>query len=132
MNGLKQILFIFGISLSFIGSGQTSREKIIASFDTVIYYPDSTIKSAIHLKKGYYSGYTIEYGQTGKILVGKYKKGKPDGLWLYNDLSFLLYKKGKQKGEFVPNYDFEGDRKRAQENFWNLYWKAVNAGKTSK
>ena len=132
MDRIKNIFLLLGLLVTFSTFAQADQEKIKASFDTIVYYPDSTIKGAYHLRKGLYNGYTIEYTESGRIIVGKYKKGKPNGVWLCSDPEYIeIYKKGISR-DFYANWDFEGDRKRAERTFWELYREAINSGKTNK
>jgi hypothetical protein len=132
VDSLKNILLMFGLLVTVSTLAQTSLEKMKSSFDTIVYYPDSTMKGAYHLKKGLYNGYAIEYEPKGEIVVGKYKKGKKNGVWVYNNLNFTTYKNGEPGLLAIGYYDFEGDRKRAEQYFWKEYWQAVNTGKTNK
>ena len=131
MSPLKINLFILGLLFTVCTFGQVEKEKLKESFDTLFYNSDSSNLVACHLKKGICHGYAIQYINTGSIWVGKYKKGKQDGVWLCsNSRHFSVYKNGVVTN-FYADWDTEKNRKRAEQNFWTSYWKAVNVGKTN-
>ena len=109
--------------------GQGDKDKIIASFDKVEYYPDSMIKCAYKLKKGLYHGYAIEFDSSGTAFkIGKYKKGKKEGSWSYRSGAREGYKNGENFGLI----SFPGcgtGEVIAKEDFQKLYLQLIQGGK---
>ncbi|WP_343634129.1 hypothetical protein [Fluviicola sp.] len=73
---------------------QKDREKILANFDYVEYYPDSTIRAAhkfIHITV---ERFTVEFNEAGMpVAMGKYQKGKQVGEWIYSNGSSRIFPK---------------------------------------
>ena len=77
---------IFGNAFS-----QKDRDKILANFDHIKYYPDSTIRSA-----GKYQFtldyFTVEFNITGiPVAMGVMQKGEKVGEWIYSDGSHRFF-----------------------------------------
>ncbi|MDQ3108373.1 MAG: hypothetical protein M3R17_00630 [Bacteroidota bacterium] len=106
---------------------QQERQKIIAAFDSVIYYADSTIVCAYKTKHGRLNGYSIEFDSTGAaIYIGKYKNGYETGQWRCNDGSSTFYEK---KGQFTMLPGCGTGINLAQKDFEKLYFRLINQEK---
>lgn len=85
------ILFLLFFQQCF---SQKDKEKILANFDYVEYYPDSTIRAAhkfIHITV---DRFTVEFNEAGMpVAMGKYQKGKQAGEWIYSNGSTRIFPK---------------------------------------
>jgi hypothetical protein len=91
-SSLKPFLFICFSLLLNSSFSQKDKEKILANFDYVDYYPDSTIRSAHKFTGVSLERFTVEFDKTGKpVSMGKYKKGAKIGSWTYSNGSFDIY-----------------------------------------
>lgn len=111
MKYLFLIFFSFLLNPSF---SQKDKVKILANFDYIEYYSDSTIKEARKFS-GNLDGTTIEFNASGEpVAIGNYKKGIKTGKWLYSDGSYDFFPEQKEK--LIPqillteNYDPEGNK----------------------
>lgn len=127
---------IFGNALS-----QKDRDKILANFDHIEYYPDSTIRSA-----GKYQFtldyFTVEFNKTGMpVAMGTIQKGEKVGEWIYSDGSHQFFPPLRGPEEttvvFAPNDPTdnrtealkprsESEILRAKQEFQKKYEKLLN------
>jgi len=99
MKIISLICFLFFLLTAF---SQKNKEKILANFDYVEYYPDSTIKEARKFNGINLEGTTVEFNEVGKpVAIGNYKKGKKTGNWIYYDGSSHFFEEKK--------YEFNSD-----------------------
>lgn len=102
--------------LSFLNCfSQKDRDKILANFDYIEYYADSTIKEARKFSKTHLEGTTIEFNTEGKpIAIGNYKKGMKTGKWLYSNGTYSFHLKYKFTPELsvclTENQDEKGNK----------------------
>ncbi len=76
------------------GFSQKDKEKILANFDYVEYYPDSTIRSAHQFIGFTLERVSIEFNEAGMpVAIGNYQKGKRVGEWIYSDGSVTIFPK---------------------------------------
>lgn len=91
---MKAALFTCFSLFLLHGFSQKDREKILANFDYVEYYPDSTIRAAhkfIHITV---ERFTVEFNEAGMpVAMGKYQKGKQVGEWIYSNGSSRIFPK---------------------------------------
>jgi hypothetical protein len=74
------------------GFSQKDKEKILANFDYVEYYPDSTFRAAHKFTGVTLERYTVEFNEVGMpVAIGNYQKGIKVGNWCYSDGSFDEY-----------------------------------------
>ena len=127
------------------GFSQKDKEKILANFDYVEYYPDSTIKEARKFNGTHLEGTTVEFNTTGKpVAIGEYKKGIKTGKWLYSDGSqsyFISYKIQGRGIRLNENPDENGNKtgeiKTREQSistfeFHTIYQKLLNPYKVQK
>ncbi len=84
------------------------------------------------MKKGVFHGYSIEFDSTGNaVFIGKYKKGRKDGIWSYDDSSWTSYKKGVRHNlTAIPGC---GTGKReARDRFQALYQELINTDNSKR
>jgi hypothetical protein len=83
---LKTTFFLL-FSLFFSNSfSQEDKASILAHFDYVEYYPDSTIQAAYNYTGVYLERFAVEFSTIGKpVAMGIYQKGKRTGKWIYAD-----------------------------------------------
>jgi|GEM_PF-1883072 len=85
MNKLMLVVVVFSFSLNPSFS-QKDKEKILANFDYIEYYSDSTIRSAHKFNGASLERFTVEFNEVGMpVAMGNYKKGKRIGIWKYSD-----------------------------------------------
>ena len=93
------IVFKLFISLLFLlffqnGFSQQEKAKILANFDYVEYYPDSTIRAAHQFIGFTLERFTVEFNEAGMpVAMGNYQKGKQVGEWIYSDGSHRIFPK---------------------------------------
>lgn len=120
MKSIKNIFLMAFITLSATVFAQEDKYLIIASFDKIEYYSDSTIKCVYTVKKGVSHGYSIEFDSTGTaIRIGKYKRGFKHGNWYWNNGWLTQYKKGKSGLILIPGC--RTGLKKAHQSFIELY-----------
>lgn len=121
---MKFIVFLVAIFLFRGASAQAQKNAILANFDSIAYYPDSTIESAYKVRKGKAHGYAIEFDSLGRpVAIGKYVKGEKDGGWLLRNGWMDFYENGTYDGFAIPGC---GTGLRiAKEEFENLYRKLI-------
>ncbi|MGV3612357.1 MAG: hypothetical protein ACO1N0_15470 [Fluviicola sp.] len=111
-----KVLILLALSLTFGNAfSQKDKEKILANFDYVEYYPDSTIKEARKFSKTHLNGTTVEFNPEGEpIAIGNYKKGLKTGKWLYSNGSYSFHLNHKDIPELhvclTEHYDDRGDK----------------------
>ncbi|PHR27759.1 MAG: hypothetical protein COA38_12875 [Fluviicola sp.] len=95
-NIIEISLILILCTYSVCSIAQDNTDHVIAQFNTLEYYPDSTIKIAYNLKGNKIRGYSVEFNSTGRpIWIGKYRNGLKHGKWLQNDGGSRLYKRGE-------------------------------------
>ena len=83
---MKLLVFLFFTLILLNGFSQKDKEKILANFDYVEYYPDSTIHAAHKFTGVTLERFTVEFNAFGTpVAMGKYQKGKKVGKWIYSD-----------------------------------------------
>lgn len=114
-----QLLFVLCLT-SQPYFAQQDKQQIIAHFDFVTYYPDSTIKEAYTMVDLKVEGTMIEFDSLGEpAAIGQYKARKKVGAWICPDGSTHYYKEGK---DVVTTYPGCGTGMfLAYEEFWRLY-----------
>ncbi len=106
-------------------NGQSNNINIISSFDSIVFNPDSTIKFAYKINKGLYESYAIEFDTLNiPKAIGKYKKGKKKGNWLYTNGSYSIYQNGQTDYLLIPGCGT--GKHKAKEEFQNLYLHLIN------
>ena len=99
---------------------QQDKQQIMANFDFVTYYPDSTIKEAYTMVDLKVEGTMIEFDSLGKpAAIGQYKARKKVGAWIYPDGTSRIFKNGKDFGEIRPGCGT--GMNLAREEFRKLY-----------
>ncbi len=90
---LMKLLTCLFFCLTFLtGFSQKDKEKILANFDYVEYYPDSTIKEARKFSGTNLEGTTVEFNTAGEpVAIGNYKKGMKTGRWIYSDGAYSFF-----------------------------------------
>ncbi len=109
---LVAVIFSFSLNPCF---SQKDKEKIIANFDYIEYYPDSTIKEARKFNGTHLQGTTIEFNTAGEpVAIGRYKKGIKTGKWIYSSGTYSFFVLQKESPERIisltENYDQYGDK----------------------
>jgi len=100
---LTSVITIFLSIILQTSIAQQDKQKIIAHFDFVTYYPDSTIKEAYTMVGLTVEGTLIEFDSLGEpVAIGLYKARKKEGDWKYPDGSTHYFKKGKDAGNSLP------------------------------
>ncbi len=99
---MKLLTFLFFGLIFGNAFSQKDREKILANFDYVDYYPDSTIRSAHKFTGTSLERFTVEFNEIGMpVAMGKYKMGKRIDEWIYSDGSLTIFPDIKM--EFYSN-----------------------------
>ena len=126
---VKLYMAVLVIVMSYSNSqAQHSAHAITEHFNTIEWYPDSTIKAAYNLKRKKYRGYAIEFDALGNPeWIGKYKNGVKHGRWNKFDSSFRLYKRGEWTLAFRPGCG--SGRVKAKREFELLYAKLTEDSK---
>ena len=128
---MKPLLLILAFLLSTLSFAQQPKAQLVSGFDSVTYFSDGTISKTFMLKKGKLHGYSIEFTENGApLLIGKYKDGKKDGPWYYNDGAVARFKDGKLDGMATNAATTEG--KSPQEKFNKLYQDLLKKSKKKK
>ena len=121
----KSNIFLITITLSLCyskGNAQQSIGGIVQNFNTIEWYPDSTIKAAYNIKRKKYRGYAIEFDTLGKPeWIGKYKNGVKHGAWNQFNGSTRLYKRDQWDIVFRPGCG--SGRIKAKQEFKMRYAK---------
>lgn len=100
---MKSLLILFSVLFYFNGFSQVEKEKIRAGFDYFEYYPDSTIKAAHRYTGVSLERFVVEFNATGMpVAMGKMKKGKKSGKWIYSDGSCDVF---DEKSPGLWNYN---------------------------
>lgn len=90
---MKYLFLIFFSFLRNSSFSQKDKEKILANFDYVKYYQDSTIRSA-HKFEFTMEWFTVEFNEAGvPVAMGNYQNEKKVGEWVYSDGSHQLFPK---------------------------------------
>lgn len=89
---MKLLATLFFSLILLNGFSQLEKEKVLAHFDYVDYYPDSTIRSAHQYTGVNLERFTVEFSAAGApVAMGKYHKGVKTGEWIYSDGSFDIF-----------------------------------------
>ncbi len=117
---MKFLVLLLGTFLFRDASAQAEKKAILANFDSIVYYPDSTIENAYTMRKGKAHGYAIEFDSLGlPVAIGKYVKGEKDGGWLLRNGWMDFYENGNYDGFAIPGCGT--GLRRAKEEFEDLY-----------
>lgn len=94
------------IGLALLRSTATTGQDIgnLAShFDSVAYYPDSTVKGLYHLRKERLDGQAVEFNESGEPTdIGEFKRGERKGTWISSNGHWVKYRHGKREWGGVP------------------------------
>jgi hypothetical protein len=94
---MKLLILLFFSLILGTGFSQKDKEKILANFDYVEYYPDSTIRSAHQFTGATLERFTVEFNEVGMpVAMGNYQKGKRIGTWIFSNGSSSEYPEMKQ------------------------------------
>lgn len=107
------ILFFLFFQLGF---SQKDKEKILANFDYVEYYPDSTFRAAHKFKGATLTRFTVEFNEVGiPVAMGNYYKGARRGIWIYSNGSSTDYTETKNESlnPLFVQVDFDDINKRS-------------------
>ena len=87
------VAFVF----SSIAASAQDLTALVSRYDSVAFYPDSTIKGLYHLRKGLPNGVAIEFSEKGTPTdIGEFKRGQRHGVWISSDGHSVKYKKGER------------------------------------
>jgi len=119
------LLILCTNSIDSICIAQGNNDHIINNFNTLEYYPDSTIKVAYNLKRGKIRGYCVEYDSSGiPEWIGKYRNGLKHGEWLgINGISWF-YTRGEIDWAYLlsrQGSSSRGDGLELGDQFEKLY-----------
>jgi hypothetical protein len=95
---------------------QPDKEKILANFDYVEYYPDSTIRTAHKFTGATLTRFTVEFNEVGiPVAMGNYYKGVRRGIWIYSNGSSTDYTETKNENlnPLFVQIDFDDVNKRS-------------------
>ena len=86
-----------------IGASAQDLTALANRYDSVAFYPDSTIKGLYHLRKGQPNGGAIEFSETGTPTdIGEFKRGQRHGVWISSDGQSTKYKRGERQWGGYP------------------------------
>lgn len=93
------VAFVF----STIRASAQDLTALVSQYDSVAFYPDSTIKGLYHLRKGLLNGVAIEFSEKGTPTdIGDFKRGQRHGVWISSDGQSVKYKKGERQWGGYP------------------------------
>ena len=94
MTNIRQFSICIMFLLSFQNCfSQKDKEKILANFDYIDYYPDSTIRAA-HKLTFTVDYFTVEFNVTGiPVAMGNTQDDEKVGEWIYSDGSVTIFPK---------------------------------------
>lgn len=102
MNTIRSIAICLTLHATFAVEAQDV-SALASRYDSVTYYPDSTVKSLYHLRKGLLNGQAIEFSEAGMPTdIGEWKRGKRHGIWISNDGQTVKYKRGNRLWGVYP------------------------------
>ena len=118
---MRTILTSIALIIAYMTSAQDAA-VLINKYDCVVYYPDSTVKSLYHVRKGMLHGEAIEFNESGKPTeLGGFKRGHRSGVWISSEGHSAKYVRGKREWGTYPGCG-TGKRK-AHDHFQQRYWK---------
>ena len=119
-------LLILGFSIPLFSQAQQQKGLIQRNFDSLVFYPDSTIQYAYRLKRGKLHGFAVEYDSLGKTkYIGQYKRGKKYGRWEHYRGYYAYHDRREKKDDLMflnhGFYSYYYHHKIRLKNFKELY-----------
>ena len=76
---------------------------LASRYDSVAFYPESSIKGLYNLRRGLLNGEAIEFNEAGVPTdIGVFKRGKRHRIWISSDGHTVKYKRGERQWGSYP------------------------------